>query len=150
MKSTTLSGRPFPRGKSNACCGHAFPNFATVREPVYGSTGTGRLNLRSPMLDNRGQLREREVTAEETYGGFAKGIPRNLFVKPSVVPMKVPLSSWRVGEVPDVAGAANAAPTRTATESRRRMRERVNMAGGGGLGRRAKMPCCRHLEPGDW
>ena len=41
-----------------------------------------------------------------TYGGCAKGIPRNLVVPLAVVPMNVPLSSVTMGSLAYVEGAA--------------------------------------------
>jgi len=41
-----------------------------------------------------------------TDGGFAKGMPRNLFTPSAVVPMNLPLSSVTIGGVAYIVGAA--------------------------------------------
>lgn len=128
MKLTASSASCEGRSKLIACCGQDGPKAVAVWVPVYGSTATGRLKRRSPTLDAkvRGQRRGGDNTAAKTNGAFPNGIPRNLVVVPSVVPTKVPWSSWMVGGARSSSGAASASLARRG----RRESDRTNISRG--------------------
>jgi len=57
-----------------------------------------------------------------TDGGFAKGMPRNLFTPSAIVPMNLPLSSVTIGGMAYIVGAAKtvAVAAQMATRDARR------------------------------
>jgi len=95
-KSVTLAGRLSGRGRLIACWGQAGPICNALNDVVYSGMGTGSRNRLLPVL-NRFQGSVRNHEKDKTHGGSAKGIPRNLSIPSSVVPVTVAESSVTVG-----------------------------------------------------
>ena len=93
--------------------------FAYVWGKRLGQTEAQVANSVGWRISQGGQRPEPKST---TDGGCAKGIPRNLFVPLTVVPMNVPPSSVTIGLITSVEGAAKtvAVSTQTATSDARR------------------------------
>ena len=74
--------------KWRSCCGQLGPYEVTLNVPLYESLGSGRQKRLLPVLCQSQDVISYKQIDVDTYGGFAKGIPKKLVKLPLVEPVK--------------------------------------------------------------
>jgi hypothetical protein len=87
---------PIPELFREDCCVQEGPNCVAWWFPAYGGSAWGKRKRKLPTLDARDEINKTRQSFL-TYGGCAKGIPKNWETEPEVIPVKVPLSRVTVG-----------------------------------------------------
>ncbi len=82
------------------CCKHWLPNVVASMVPLYLRMGCGSCSRSFPTLSETPSSAPsyRKRTYTETYGGSAKGMPKNWVTVPSLVPTAVAPSSFTVAK----------------------------------------------------